>query len=219
MIKGAIFDMDGLMFDTEYLSTFSWEKAGKEMGVEIPKTVVDRLRGKNLTAVYTLMREIYGADFDCEDCFKRKLEKDREYMDAHGVPVKKGLLELLEYLKKSGLRAAVATSTNKALAENILKMAEVYSYFEKVVCGDTVKRSKPYPDIFQKAAKELGLPIEDCLVLEDSPAGLEAGKAAGGYVIHIPDVTFVPEEVKEGITAEMDNLAEVIGWIENQKDK
>lgn len=218
MIKGVIFDMDGLMFDTENLSTYSWDKAGKEMGVDMPKEIVDRYRGKNLPVIYTIMREIYGEDFDCEACFKRKLQKDKEYMDVHGVPVKKGLRELLEYLKKSGLKAAVATSTNKVLAENILKMAEVYSYFDKVVCGDTVERSKPYPDIFQKAAEEIGLPMEECLVLEDSPAGLEAGKAAGGYVIHIPDVTFVPAEVKVGITAEMENLAEVIHWIEKENE-
>ncbi len=77
-----------------------------------------------------------------------------------------------------------------------------------------MERSKPHPDVFLRAAKELGILVEECLVLEDSIAGVEAGKAAGGYIIHIPDLIVVPEEVKEGITAQYDSLDEVIGWLE-----
>ena len=78
-----------------------------------------------------------------------------------------------------------------------------------------MKRSKPFPDIFQKAAEDLGVPMRECLVLEDSISGVQAGKAAGGYIIHIPDVVVVPEEVKDGITAELRSLRDVINWIEH----
>ena len=97
----------------------------------------------------------------------------------------------------------------------MLERAGVRGDFDAFVYGDMVERSKPHPDVFLKAAEEIGVPIGDCLVLEDSIAGVKAGKAAGGYIIHIPDLIVVPEEVKDGITAQFDSLDEVIGWIES----
>ena len=131
------------------------------------------------------------------------------------MPLKKGLLRLLDYLEGQGIKMAVATSTERKLADTMLERAGVKRYFDAFIFGDMVERSKPYPDIFLKAAKELGVPIQECLVLEDSIAGVEAGKAAGGYIIHIPDLIVAPEEVREGITAQFDSLDEVTEWIEN----
>lgn len=215
MVRGVIFDMDGLMFDTERLSSFFWRQAGDEFGTEIPAEFIDSFRGRNPAAIRKLFLERYGADFEYDRCRERRQKLQYEYIEREGVPIKKGLLRLLDFLKRQEIKMAVATSTERKLADTMLEHAGVKRYFDAFIFGNMVERSKPYPDIFLKAAQELGVPIQECLVLEDSIAGVEAGKAAGGYIIHIPDLIVVPEEVKEGITAQFDSLDEVTEWIEN----
>lgn len=215
MVKGVIFDMDGLMFDTERLSSVFWKQTGDQFGLEVPVDFVNSFRGRNPAAIREAFLDKYGQDFDYEEFREVRTRLQYDYIREKGVPLKKGLIELLNYLKGKGIRMAVATSTDRKLADTMLEKAEVREYFDAFAYGDEVARSKPYPDVFLKAAEEIGVPIRDCLVLEDSIAGVQAGKAAGGYIIHIPDLIVVPQEVKEGIAAQFDSLDEVIGWIES----
>lgn len=214
MVRGVIFDMDGLMFDTERLATVLWNQVGDELRIDMTEEFLDSFRGQNPTAIRNAFLQRFGREFDFDGCMGRKDELQHRYIEEKGVPLKEGLPELLEYLKGQDIRMAVATSTQQSLAEKMLKIAGVYEYFDAVAYGNKVKRSKPFPDIFQKAAEDLGVPMRECLVLEDSISGVQAGKAAGGYIIHIPDVVVVPEEVKDGITAELRSLRDVIDWIE-----
>lgn len=215
MVRGVIFDMDGLMFDTERLATVLWNQVGDELRIDMTEEFLDSFRGQNPTAIRNAFLQRFGREFDFDGCMGRKDELQHRYIEEKGVPSKEGLPELLEYLKGQDIRMAVATSTQQSLAEKMLKIAGVYEYFDAVAYGNKVKRSKPFPDIFQKAAEDLGVPMRECLVLEDSISGVQAGKAAGGYIIHIPDVVVVPEEVKDGITAELRSLRDVIDWIEH----
>ena len=215
MVRGVIFDMDGLMFDTERLATVLWNQVGDELRIDMTEEFLDSFRGQNPTAIRNAFLQRFGREFDFDGCMGRKDELQHRYIEEKGVPLKEGLPELLEYLKGQDIRMAVATSTQQSLAEKMLKIAGVYEYFDAVAYGNRVKRSKPFPDIFQKAAEDLGVPMRECLVLEDSISGVQAGKAAGGYIIHIPDVVVVPEEVKDGITAELRSLRDVIDWIEH----
>lgn len=215
MVRGVIFDMDGLMFDTERLATVLWNQVGDERRIDMTEEFLDSFRGQNPTAIRNAFLQRFGREFDFDGCMGRKDELQHRYIEEKGVPLKEGLPELLEYLKGQDIRMAVATSTQQSLAEKMLKIAGVYEYFDAVAYGNKVKRSKPFPDIFQKAAEDLGVPMRECLVLEDSISGVQAGKAAGGYIIHIPDVVVVPEEVKDGITAELRSLRDVIDWIEH----
>ena len=215
MVRGVIFDMDGLMFDTERLATVLWNQVGDELRIDMTEEFLDSFRGQNPTAIRNAFLQRFGREFDFDGCMGRKDELQHRYIEEKGVPLKEGLPELLEYLKGQDIRMAVATSTQQSLAEKMLKIAGVYEYFDAVAYGNKVKRSKPFPDIFQKAAEDLGVPMRECLVLEDSISGVQAGKAAGVYIIHIPDVVVVPEEVKDGITAELRSLRDVIDWIEH----
>ena len=215
MVRGVIFDMDGLMFDTERLATVLWNQVGDELRIDMTEEFLDSFRGQNPTAIRNAFLQRFGREFDFDGCMGRKDELQHRYIEEKGVPLKEGLPELLEYLKGQDIRMAVATSTQQSLAEKMLKIAGVYEYFDAVAYGNKVERSKPFPDIFQKAAEDLGVPMRECLVLEDSISGVQAGKAAGGYIIHIPDVVVVPEEVKDGITAELRSLRDVIDWIEH----
>ena len=209
MVRGVIFDMDGLMFDTERLATVLWNQVGDELRIDMTEEFLDSFRGQNPTAIRNAFLQRFGREFDFDGCMGRKDELQHRYIEEKGVPLKEGLPELLEYLKGQDIRMAVATSTQQSLAEKMLKIAGVYEYFDAVAYGNKVKRSKPFPDIFQKAAEDLGVPMRECLVLEDSISGVQAGKAAGGCIIHIP------EEVKDGITAELRSLRDVIDWIEH----
>lgn len=216
MVKGVIFDMDGTMFDTERLLTIAWHKAAGEMGVTISTELMDACRGKSTQAIGGLLRAEFGEDFDYDRICMFKNKIYHEIIEKDGVPLKKGLKELLEFLKEQKIPAAVATSTGRNSAEMVLKKAGVYDVLSAHMYGDMLRASKPEPDIFLEAAKKIGQEPKECLVIEDSISGILAGKAAGGYVIYIPDVMKVPEEVKEGITAELPDLSHVIGWIKEE---
>lgn len=218
MVKGVIFDMDGTMFDTERMSTITWQKVGEELGIDIPIEFIDRCRGKSSAKIGELFQHRYGNTFDYEYARRIKHRFFDEMVEKDGVPVKKGLIELLEYLKNAKIPAAVATSNGREWSEKLLKLTGTYDYFTAFMYGDMMKVSKPEPDIFLKAAKKLGQRPQDCLVLEDSTPGILAGKAAGGYVIYVPDMIEVSTEVKAGITAEMENLSYVIDWIKIENE-
>lgn len=217
MIKGVIFDMDGLMFNTEWLSTVMWEKAGAEAGVIVTKEFVDTCRGKNSNDIRKLFLEKFGPEFDYDTARNKRHQYMREYMEKNGVPKKEGLVELLTYLKEHGIGVALATSTGREMAKWMLRDAGVYEYMNAFAFGDEVVRSKPDPEIFIKAAHALGLESAECVVLEDSGPGIIAGKAAGGYVIHIPDMMVLSDEIKDGITKEVKSLLDVITWLEEMK--
>lgn len=217
MIKGVIFDMDGLMFNTEWLSTVMWEKVGAEMGVSVDKEFVDQCRGKNSNDIRRIFLDAFGEDFDYDGARAKRHQYMREYMENNGVPKKPGLVELLTYLKENKIGIALATSTGRQMAKRMLELAGVYEFIDAFAFGDEVVRSKPEPEIFIKAASALGLESKDCVVLEDSGPGVIAGKAAGGYVIHIPDMVILPEEVKKGTAKEVESLHDVITWIEKMK--
>lgn len=216
MVKGVIFDMDGTMFDTERLLTVAWDKAAKKMGVVISPELMEACRGKSSEAIGKLLKAEFGEDFDYDRICLFKNNIYHEMIKENGVPVKNGLKELLEFLKEQKIPAAVATSTGRVSAEMVLKMAGVYEDLTAFMYGDMLKASKPEPDIFLEAAKKLGQEPKDCVVIEDSISGVLAGKAAGGYVIYIPDIMKVPEEVKEGITVELPELSCVIEWIKEE---
>ena len=198
MKKGVIFDMDGLMFDTERLWDTFWEPACEALGVPMP---ADRAAfyasGRGLAGQYLLehIRE-YFPMIDPQ----KMLDKVWQVGDARfaqGVPCKPGLKELLATLEEKGIPRVVASSSPRNMIEQNLQTTGTARYFHDVVCGADVQRSKPAPDIFLEAARRLGLDCRDCVVLEDSFNGVRDGRAGGALTVKVPDLAQPDEEIRQ----------------------
>ena len=190
MIKYAIFDMDGLLFDTERLNIESFLKyVGPKQGIDY--TVEDLLRmiGMNSESISSLYKTIYGEDYDWEESSRLSREYQYQYIEKNGIPIKKGAEELLEWFVQKGVRCALATSSNKDVAEYFLKAGNMEKYFDVLVSGDEVTKGKPDPEIFDIAARKMGCTSSsEAVVFEDSMNGMKAGVDGGYNVIMIPDL-------------------------------
>lgn len=214
-IKGIIFDMDGLMIDTEkYLVKF-WIQAALEFGYDMKREHVLEIR--SLAGKYAIpkLQNIFGKDFSYPDIRKRRAELMNNFIEKNGVEKKYGLDLLLEYLKKNGYKIAVATATEKERAEYYLKSINVYHYFDTIVCGSMIENGKPEPDIYLKACDEIGLEPKECIALEDSPNGILSAYRAGCNPIMIPDLSEPDEETLKLLYSKADNLEKVIEILEN----
>lgn len=209
MVKGVIFDMDGLMFDTERLWDTLWEPACKELGLPLPPDMEKFTAGGRGLAGENLCRHV--AEYIPGDP-QKVLAKVWQLADkrfAEGVPCKKGLKELLATLEDMGLPRIVASSSPRAMIEMNLQTTGTARYFHDVVCGSDVAHSKPAPDIFLEAARRLKLDIRRCLVLEDSFNGIRAGHAAGAVTVMIPDMAQPTPEIEQLYTRRCNSLLEV----------
>lgn len=216
MIQGVIFDMDGLMFDTESAMLRGWIKAGEAFHYDIREELVLSVMGLVEENIRECFCERLGADFPYEQARDFQLRCVEEEMDTQGVPVKKGLFDLLEYLKNSGIKTAVATSTARERAEKLLTLSGAMPYFHSVICGDMVTRGKPAPDIYLMSAKALGLSPQECIGLEDSRNGIFSVYNAGMKAVMIPDLIQPDQEMLPKIYRKCDNLSQVINLIEEE---
>jgi HAD superfamily hydrolase (TIGR01509 family) len=183
----VIFDMDGLMFDTERIYRDTWNRSAAETGFPIEGDLWGKLVGRNNRDCEATLIRAFGSGFDVGRFRERWKELWLGHVREHGVPVKPGLFELLDTLERRGIPRAVATSTDLELAEPTLHWGGVDGRFGRVVTGDEIERGKPAPDIFLAAASGLRVPPGDCVVLEDSNAGVAAGSAAGMRTLMVPD--------------------------------
>lgn len=216
MIKGIVFDMDGLMFDTERLAAKAWVFAGERLGLNITETMAIKTLGLNAEDTNRVICKEVGEAFDV--CAARKIRAD--YVTAHvehnGIPVKPGLFELLDYLCSNHYKITVATSSNSEAARYNFKKAGIAEYFDQIVCGDMIERGKPEPDIYLKAREIIGVDARDCLALEDSPMGILSAYRAGLNPVMIPDILQPDEEIKSLLYAKLPTLLDVIGLLSSQ---
>lgn len=214
-IKGLIFDMDGLMLDTEKLLLKFWIQSANEFGFDMKREHVLGIR--SLAAKYAIpkLQDIFGKSFDYYEVRKRRIELMNKYIEENGVEKKPGLDVLLEYLKIHGYKIAVATATDKPRAEIYLKSVGVLDYFDVMVCGPMVENGKPEPDIYLKACELLKLKPSECLALEDSPNGIISAYRAGCKPVMIPDLSQPDEEIFCLLYKKLDRLDCVIDLLEN----
>ncbi|WP_304942417.1 HAD family hydrolase [Vallitalea guaymasensis] len=209
MIEGIIFDMDGLMLDTESIALESWERAGKDFGYVISRELMMKAVGRTLVDTRKLLVKNLGDDFPFEEVRKVRIDYTKEFMSLNGVPMKEGLIEFLEYCRTMEIPTAVATSTNRSDAIELLEKVDIVGYFNTIVCGDEIEKGKPEPDIFLLASKKLGVNPERCIVLEDSENGILAATRANMIPIWIPDIIAESDIARENARYICDSLNEV----------
>ena len=186
--KAIIFDMDGLMIDTERLALKAWQLAGTDFGFPISDDIFITMVGRNRRDSDCILVEIFGSDFPVDAVRKKRRTYVDGWIGEGKLAVKSGLLELLSFLDKISMLKAVATSTEYERAIHKLSLTNLLAHFPIVVAGDQIQKGKPAPDIFLAAAAQLGVLPEGCLVLEDSDAGIQAAYDAGMTPVMIPDM-------------------------------
>jgi HAD superfamily hydrolase (TIGR01509 family) len=192
---GIIFDMDGLMLDTEAVARLAWQHAVRADGRDLPDTVFAAMIGRPDRESIGVLRNAFGPAFDLR---RAKLACDvffDEHVARHGVPLKPGVVELLADLSARQIPLAVATSTSHARARRQLEQVGLDRYFSVLVGGDEIARGKPAPDIYLEAIRRLGIHPASSFALEDSPAGVRAAHAAGLNVLMVPDLVPATAEI------------------------
>ncbi len=214
MIKAVIFDMDGLMFDTEALSSEAWKYVGEKFGYDITGDIIAKTRALDVNHIKEIFEKNFGEDIDFFNLYSVHNAYMNEYIDDNGIPIKNGLKELLDYVKKRGLKIAIATSTDNKRTVYYLTKANILKYFNNILCGDMVENGKPDPEIYLKAADSLGFKPEQCIVLEDSLNGSLAAYNAGCPVIMVPDLDKPGKKIKKIVDDLAKDLNDVIKKLE-----
>ena len=208
MKKGAIFDMDGLLFDTERVWQRVWHERADELGVTLPDSFAGEICGSSGQGTLDIITRCYPGVEPVS--FHREVQNEVARRLENSVPLRPGCEEILAGLAERGLKIAVASSSQLSHIEHHMRLTGLGHYFDRLVSGQQVKRGKPAPDIFLLAASELGLSPEDCYVFEDSPNGVKAGHAAGCAVIMIPDLITPTEEIRALCTGIFTSLSEAL---------
>ncbi len=218
MIEAVVFDMDGVIFDSEKLYRKHWMITGEEYG--IPKDLMHELC--NLMAGSTkernekMMKARFGQDFDYMTFRSKTMTRMDQDVLENGVELKPGVVELFEYLKTRGLKIGLATSTQQERAERNLTNAGIISYFDDIVYGGVVANGKPAPDIYLKACENLGVKPEAAMGIEDSINGVKSSAAAGLYTVMVVDLIEPTEEIQPLANQIYDSLFDVITLLQEE---
>jgi HAD superfamily hydrolase (TIGR01509 family) len=204
----VIFDMDGLMLDTERPVLDLWVQAAEKFGRKMSQEVILRTIGITEDSTRAILLEEYGDDFPYGEIREELVRLVREYTRREGLAHRPGLLVLLDRLRALGTPLGVATSTSRRSAVWKLEQAGIRDRFGVLVCGDEVPRGKPAPDIFLRAAELLETAPENCLGFEDSAAGLKALAAAKIRSVFVTDILEPPPEILAGVWRRYGDLAE-----------
>ena len=215
-IRGILFDMDGLVLDSESLYTRFWREAAEALGytMTVEQSLGMRSLGKKLGQPY--LESLYGPGIDYTTLRNKRIELMEVYVDQHGIAPKAGIYELLDYLEENGIAAAITSSSPMESIQRHLAAVNLLHRFQKFCSGHNIPNGKPAPDIYLLGAKELGLKPEECLALEDSPTGVLSAYRAGCLPVMIPDLDQPGEETQKILFAKADSLVHVIDILKQQ---
>ncbi len=208
-ISAVIFDMDGLVLDTESTYMFAWQQAAREMGYDFPRDFCLSLSGMHYQDIELELLAYCGAEFNLQTFNRLSGDCWRDHVNIHGINIKHGFTELLDLLNRQSIPYCLATNSRMANALECLELAGLKEVFSTIVSRDHVQYGKPEPDVFLKAAELLQVDISRCLVLEDSHAGIVAAFRAGAVSVFIPSIAQVDPLTVELCDLMIDDLAQL----------
>lgn len=214
MLKAVIFDVDGTLLDTERIYMQAWKDAAAEQGYVMPDELLRKTRAVDAKVAAQIFEEEIGNGFSYEKTRPIRVRIAEEIIERESPILKPGVLELLAFLQEKGIRLSVASSTNTKTTKEHLQTNGIADWFEVIVGGDMITKGKPNPDIFLKAAELLGEAPENCIVVEDSPAGIRAGSAAGMKTVLVPDQAAITQEIIDLSDVQVKSLLEMPAYVE-----
>lgn len=218
-IEAVLFDMDGTVFDTERIYYRAWMSAAKAVGFAGDMdAVMQRIFGVSEHDIGIYFRKTYGSDFPFDRMQAIRAELIAEEIERNGVPLKEGVPEVFDAIASRGIVLALVSSAPRFRIDDFLRRTDLQSVFSHIVSGDRVAQSKPSPDIFLLAAREMGVPPSACLVAEDSHNGVLAARAAGMRVALIPDLQPPTDEILPYVTHLLPTLADLADCLDRLCD-
>lgn len=214
MLKAVIFDVDGTLLDTERIYMQAWKEAAAAMGYVMPDELLRKTRAVNTKDAARIFETEIGNGFSYEQARPLRVQIAEEIIKRESPILKPGVPELLDFLKQKGIRLSVASSTNLKGTQEHLAESQILQHFEVVVGGDMITKGKPNPDIFLKAAELLGLQPQECIVVEDSPAGIKAAYAAGMKAVLVPDQAAITQEIIDMSDVVLKSLHDMPAYVE-----
>lgn len=202
LYKAVVFDMDGVIFDSERAVMQCWKEVASRHNIPDIEKAILACTGTTMVRTREIMLNLYGADFPYDEYARESSAIFHSRYDGGRLPMKPGVKELLTFLKERGKKIALASSTRQQVVTDELRDAGIIEYFDRIICGDMVSCSKPAPDIFLKACEELNISPSDSYAIEDSYNGIRAAHAGGLHPIMVPDLLPADEE--------MQSLAEIV---------
>ncbi len=211
--KAVVFDMDGVIFDSEKRVVECWQVIADKYQIPDIEAACRECFGCNQTVAKERFLKRYGEDFPYVEYKKEMSDLFHDRYDNGNLPMLPGVVEILEFLKNNGKKIALASSTRRVSVENGLTWAGIIHYFDAIICGDMVSRSKPEPDIFLKACQELKVKPEEAYAIEDSYNGIRAAKRGGLMPIMVPDMMEPDEEMERLCVTIEESLLKVIDYL------
>lgn len=214
-IKAVLFDMDGVIFDTERECLKEWEVIFKKYGYKMKKEIYISVMGRGRKKVKEIFKEKFGEDLPIDKMYIEKDKMLKEAVENNKVPLKEGALELLEFLKENGYKIALATSAKRERVKIQVSHAKIENIFDAIVCSEDITNSKPDPEIFLKAAEKVCVNPENCIVIEDSEAGIKAAFNAKMIGFHVEDLKKADESILKHSYKNFKNLIEIKEYIKS----
>ena len=214
-VRGVLFDMDGVVLDTEALYARFWREAAAALGHTMNYEQALGMRSLSSTAGQAQLERYFGTGVSRAEFRAKRIELMDAYIDVHGVALKPGIRELLDYLEEKGIKAAITTSSPLERVRRYLGPHGLLERFDCLCSGADVPRGKPEPDIYLHGASCLGLNPEECIAIEDSPAGALSAYRAGCATVMVPDLDQPDAQTQKLLFAKADSLIDVIELLGN----